>query len=107
MNSRHPAARRLLIYCLVFAGIGASAGIATFTIGVGLSGMSYEPTWYQLLHNILCWPNAILWFLIPDRMRSLHDVYWLTYWIGVPTLGWALLGIALNGIKRKIAKSSN
>jgi len=88
----------------MFAVIGASAGIATFMVGVGLSGMRYEPNWYLLLHNILCWPNAILRLILPNQMQSLHDVFWLTYWIGLPMLGWALLGFALGGIHSMIAK---
>ncbi|HEY6418449.1 MAG TPA: hypothetical protein VIX59_05540 [Candidatus Binataceae bacterium] len=107
MKLRHAAARRLLVYTAIFAFLGAVFGGVTFLAGVGLSGMQYVPRGYLILNHIFCWPDLIVALVLrEDQIQSLYDD-WLIYWVGLPMLGWALLGAALSSIHSLISKSES
>ena|SRR5260370_159975 len=107
MKPAYAGARRLVVYTAIFAFLGAFFGVATFMVGVRLTGMKYVPRGYLILHDILCWPHLIVPLVLREDQRAPLYRDFLRYWFGLPMLGWALLGAALGGIHSLISNSES
>jgi hypothetical protein len=91
----------MAIYAGIFAFLGAGLGVGTILFGIALSGAKYIPRSYTILAHIAFWPNRIVW--PANQQQSFSEASPLMYWIGLPMLGWALIGIGLSGIHSLIA----
>ena len=108
-----PAARkirRIAIWALVFAGIGALLGFVAFMSGIADSGYPSPSSRTVILSSLALRPDYVCGKASPivdlgvcDSFRSLGDKVPLLYLFGIPIVGWAIVGVFIALCKRRVA----